>query len=465
MRKGHLFGLIFNPRATLINFTKQNVINKIFMKNQQFRCYTLDIKKKENEQQKEMNIYTFTNQLKNLCKKSGSNEEVLQNLLSKFPVELYDNVIYNHILGFYIKRKQYKKAEEIFYKIKSPDTQNYTQILKCYAYEGNIKKVEEIFNKIKNPDIYVYNSLLVAYSNQRMTKEIEKIYNSIKDKKIANNFTFSILIEAYCKAEEFTKVENFFKEIMEIYKDNVDIQVFNTLLSGLQTYGQYERALKYFETYITPLKLKYQNVKPTFIPNERTILIMLLIVESLKDETKFSQTIHLMRYLKIKPNNFINTKVIQNYFNRKKFNLVVDWFDNIRKLERIHPLAHRFVLQSYAILDKVEEVKSLVRTAEKSGFITNQNCHNYIYSLTLIKEYNEAEKLFLKFKNQELSEEELLTLYNSMLLCYVRSGDQKKALHLFKHYPIPPNQRTMRIISDEQFGGKQQPKQNDANNN
>ncbi|KAF0981499.1 hypothetical protein FDP41_012156 [Naegleria fowleri] len=410
----------------------------------------------------------FTNLLKTLIK-SNISEKKFEEYLTLFPAERYDNTINTLIMRFYSTRHNFAMVEAVMKRIKNPDLFVYTQLLNAYSLEGNEQKAEEIFKQISHPDIFVYNSMLTVYARQRNIGKFEGLLQQMKSKAYPNGITYSIILDAYFKVENFDKVDSLFEDIVkkcatgELEPSYIDVQLVNTYLTCLVHSAQYQKALNCFNKYVLGERIEQflQDMKekktlsrgsgPLGVrPNERTILLMLCTFEGMKDEKNFENLITIMRFYKIRPNIYITSKLMQYFFMRKEFKKVIDvyTFSRLGWFKRSYSLV-RYISQSYAALDDTEHLLQYITRLEEEGEIQYFNVHSLIYALALVKRPDVAEKLFHKYKSQTSNVSYLLRMYNAMLLCLIRSGLQEKAIQFYKSYPFKPNSITNRILCEK----------------
>jgi len=412
--------------------------------------------------ERKFDLFGFTRELKTMSMKEHLSEKQFENFLKQYPSSMFDNHIYNVIMGFYIRKNNYSMVEKVFQQIKKPDQYNYTELIKSYAYEGNVEKAEQLFKSIKTPDSKVYNSMLLLYSKQRNIEKVEEILQQLSKKNIKpNRFTYSILIDAYSKVGHLEKAESTFQEACEYAKstnsfDFLDIQLVNTLLSSFFNSGQHEKATTCFNNYVLgePIdnfdkKVSKKTGPLGIVPNQRTIVIMLSVFEAMKDEKKFENLIRVMKTFHIRPNAYIDTKLIQHFFDEKKYSSVIDVYtNNLQRNDNYNPLLMRHIVQSFAALNDTDNVILYTENAEQKGRINAFNLHNFIYALALVKKAEMAEKLFKNYKNQLTGNPKQVIAYNSMLLCYVRCGQSEKAITFYKNFPVQPDNTTERILRE-----------------
>ncbi|KAG2387847.1 hypothetical protein C9374_001441 [Naegleria lovaniensis] len=405
----------------------------------------------------------FTNHLKNLSK-SNVSEKKFEEYLKLFPAERFDNYIYTLIMHFYTTKHNFAMVEKVLKNIKTPDRFVFTELLKAYSLEGNEKKAEEVFRKITNPDIFIYNSMLTVYARQRNIEKFEQLLQELKLKGSPNRITYSIILDAYFKVESFDKVDTVFEEIAKqcetggIEQGHIDIQLVNTYLTCLVHSTQYQKALDCFNKYVLgeniehfPVHTRNHCSSPLGVkPNERTILLMLCAFEGMKDEKNFENLLNIMRYYKIKSNIYIASKLMQHFFERKEFKKVIDVFTFSSFLQyKCYYALVRYISQSYAALDDTEHLLQFIKLLEEQGGIQYFNVHSLIYALALVKQPQEAEKLFHKYKSQTSDTSYLLRMYNAMLLCLIRSGLKEEAVQFYKSYPFEPDSTTKRILREK----------------
>ncbi|EFC44451.1 predicted protein [Naegleria gruberi] len=415
------------------------------------------------QQDETLSIKEFTRILKEKSRINNLSESEFEHYLGLFPSERYDNHIYNIIMSFYTKKCNYSKVEKTFEKIQHPDSFNLTELLKAYAYEGNVEKAEQIFSQIKYPDIHICNCMILLYSKQRSIGNVEKVVSLLRQKMAPNNYTYSLLLDAYFKVGDIEKAESTFQEAIQ-QSDNaqhkfIDTELVNALLSCFFNAGQYDKVEHYFNQYILGEKLEeFDSEKKKgiikspigVIPNQRTIVTMLSTYHNTKDEQKFESLLKVMNYFGVKSNEFIDTKLVHHFFNARKYEQVIEVYNNIRKFkEKYHYIFIRYFVQSFAALDRVENLMMYIQELEQQQRINTRNLHNIIYALALVKKADLGEAFYRKYYDETMDNDGKLRICNSLLLCYIRSGCFDKAALFYSKFPVKPDRNTERILAEK----------------
>ncbi|XAR56037.1 hypothetical protein NMG60_11036324 [Bertholletia excelsa] len=262
--------------------------------------------------------------------------------------------------------------------------------IRCLASQGLVEEAASLFDQVKKmgicvPNTYTYNCLLEALSNSNSTDLSELRLKEMLDSGLEpDKYTFTPLLQCYCKAGKFEKALNVFNHICQ--KGWIDSYVLSILAVSFSKWGKVDEAFELIHRMQEKLGISL---------NEKTFCILIHGFVSASRVDKALQLFDKMQKLGFTPDISIYDVLIGALCKTKELGKAVHLFLEMEKL---------------GICSDIEILTKLV-----SSFPGEREI------LQLIER-----------REEDLDAESMLLLYNSVMSSLVNSGSVDAAYHLLK---------------------------------
>lgn len=206
----------------------------------------------------------------------------------------------------------------------------YTTLLKGFTKERNLNKALETFSIMKSsnemkPNIITYNSLLdCAVLCNEFTK-MEEIFKDICDNEKKNPecspdlITYSTYIKGLCRCKRIDEAYEMFLQLRSSKSYQVDEVLYNSLLDGLIKSHKNEQALNIYNL------MQEDKIKPSNV----TYSILIKLFSNQGNVEKALSLLDEMKKANLKPGLIVYTCLVQTCVKHKKANLLLELYNDM----------------------------------------------------------------------------------------------------------------------------------------
>ena len=139
------------------------------------------------------------------------------------------------------------------------NTAIYHSLIKLFTKVGYLKEAEETYRLLQSssegPDAYSSNCMMHLYSERSMVKQAEELFENLKRKRMANEFTYAMMLRMY-------KRLGWFEEAFQIAKQMRELGLLTYLLSYNNVLGLYANDGRFKEAVATFKEMLEACVQP-----------------------------------------------------------------------------------------------------------------------------------------------------------------------------------------------------------
>ena len=314
-----------------------------------------------------------------------------------------------------IKCGNLNKALDIIEEQKSiqMNTIIYTTILKGFTKEKNIAKALETFNIMKassemKPNIITYNSLLDCAVQCNEFSKMDQIFKEICENEKNNTecspdlITYSTYIKGLCRCKRIDEAYNMFLTLRNSKSYQVDEVLYNSLLDGLIKTHNNEKALNIYNF------MQQDHIKPSNV----TYSILIKLFSNQGDVDKALAILNEMKQANLKPGLIVYTCLIQTCVKHKRANLIVQLYNEmVQSGIKGDGVFYNTIISGLVFNYFLKEACELMMYTLDKGIILNNDVYNNVLK-------NLCKSIERNYNNNGLNKEEcemnLLKICQSM---------------------------------------------------
>ncbi|PSR94803.1 Pentatricopeptide repeat-containing protein precursor [Actinidia chinensis var. chinensis] len=261
--------------------------------------------------------------------------------------------------------------------------------LRCLGDQVLVEEANLVFDQVKErglcvPNNYTYNCLLGAISKSGLVDLVEKRLNEMRDSGWEpDKYTLTPILQCYCNAGKFEKALEVFRSMHE--KGWVDSHVLTILVLSFSKLGEVDMAFELIE------RMEGLNIRL----NEKTVCVL-----------------------------------IHGFVKESKVDEAIQLFDKMRKLGFAHDISiYGLLMEGLCKNKELEKALYLYSEMKELGIYPD------VKILTKLMLSFPEERQILKLVEEmqdELGEEAMILLYNSVLNGLVTNGSVDKAYSLLR---------------------------------
>ena len=255
--------------------------------------------------------------------------KLLAEIMSERPEITENDITMGCLIDGMVRCGAVEQAEDVLLKIPklASNLVILSTILKGFTKKKNMKKALEVFqtiidNKLR-PNIIAYNSLLECAIQSGNFEKAEELFLGLKDEAKADIITYSSYMKGLLKQRKLKETMDLLEELRIKRKKELDEVLYNTLMDGLVKLKEANLALKVYG------KMKEDGVKAGVVSYS-----ILMKANSLKGETEeIFKLFEEMKTLGHKPGLIVYTCVIQNCVKTKKIEEMLKIYEEMIDFE------------------------------------------------------------------------------------------------------------------------------------
>ncbi|GLT99492.1 hypothetical protein SLE2022_169290 [Rubroshorea leprosula] len=135
----------------------------------------------------------------------------------------------------------------------SGNTVIYNSLIKLYTKVGYLKEAVEIYKLLQSteghPNVYSSNCIIDLYSELSMVRQAEELFENLKRKRVANEFTYAMMLCMYRRNGRFTEATQIAKQMRELGL-LTDLLSYNNVMGLYATDGRFMEVVRTFKEMI-----------------------------------------------------------------------------------------------------------------------------------------------------------------------------------------------------------------------
>ncbi len=333
-----------------------------------------------------------------------------------------DIATYTTLMNAYAQKGNSEEAQQVFNRMEasgvSPNIATYTTLMNAYTQKGNSEEAQRVFNRMEasgiSPNIAAYTTLMNAYAQKGDLEGVERVFRIVKKKRLSLDLTaYTTLMNTYAQKLNPEGAERIWIRMKE---DNVspDVAAYNTLMNAYAQKGDsegFERVLDMMKKagvapnintyailmngYILANNLPearqiYEELKKQM--NTIPIEAYLTLINGYSKAKDYSSVLCIFEEQKFESFSLSHgtyTQVFEAYGKMHKAQqaqALLSWLQakNSKVIDVIH---YNCVMNAFADIGDVEQVKALCEEAQKNGFAFDSSTIS-----TILKAYVRAEE-------------------------------------------------------------------------
>ncbi|GLT78651.1 hypothetical protein SLA2020_501800 [Shorea laevis] len=168
-----------------------------------------------------------------------------------------DVVIYGVLINAFADLGSVKEATRYLDAMRSTglpgNTVIYNSLIKLYTKVGYLKEAVEIYKLLQSteghPNVYSSNCMIDLYSEVSMVRQAEELFENLKRKRVANEFTYAMMLCMYRRNGRFTEAAQIAEQMRELGL-LTDLLSYNNVIGLYATDGRFMEVVRTFKEMI-----------------------------------------------------------------------------------------------------------------------------------------------------------------------------------------------------------------------
>ncbi|GKV48396.1 hypothetical protein SLEP1_g55220 [Rubroshorea leprosula] len=168
-----------------------------------------------------------------------------------------DVVVYGVLINAFADLGSVKEATRYLDAMRSAglsgNTVIYNSLIKLYTKVGYLKEAVEIYKLLQSteghPNVYSSNCMIDLYSELSMVRQAEELFQNLKRKRVANEFTYAMMLCMYRRNGRFTEATQIAKQMRELGL-LTDLLSYNNVIGLYATDGRFMEVVRTFKEMI-----------------------------------------------------------------------------------------------------------------------------------------------------------------------------------------------------------------------